>query len=749
MLRILTRSIRVGTLIMWAGSLIDDVAVDVNALIDAGASFASINSPNHAEAASRARIARAAGAATEVCDGIMESADQATLLIDSHSQFIGPSGDRATDTAAIQAALYATAGKGCVYVLGNYAISKLKFPSHSKLVGLGRVEDTIFDALADGTQLSDAAFAGGAMTIIGSTTLSTANVVGTRTLSIAGLGGGTTTSSGYTQPDVGASVDVPVVSTSGLVSGQRVFISGGGTYTATILSSTSLRLLRIGTIGDVATGSAVATSKLLIPAVLHIRDNVSQSGGIASGAGFNAFSYHVRGVSGVGPYNVTVDRPVQYLFGAGDAIDFYDEQIQSVELENFTITGTVKSRIIEFLTTRKCVLRDLDVRNFSTTTPSDLAVSFDTGGFKNTMERVHVDAGGADAALGFESNEASVAKDCVVRHASALIGIRFNNGVSCLSLDNTVTGCGWGLKGNPETVGNGPARLQIRGGCYDGNGIGIELFKCVDAELHGVSARNNTYNLLIDYGTAKVFGGSQSADGTTTGVYVYTSPSTYGILARNGAVAHLFGVNTSDCVFGLRVEDTAVVHFDGLKHHGVSGIDGNAQQSRISMSGGAVYGRNLDIVMTAGSRAIQTGGSSVLKLSQCRIVGAAAFVGIVAIGGTVHIERSDLSGFSAGNIFQASGGSIVFGEGMPYAQSDVVGGGISNVGTVVLNGATGVPVTVPTGLGLVAGHEHRIVLTLKTSGGTRGKIPTVVAGTNQFTVAGDALDTSTYAWRVI
>lgn len=73
-------------------------------------------------------------------------------------------------------------------------------------------------------------------------------------------------------------------------------------------------------------------------------------------------------------------------------------------------------------------------------------------------------------------------------------------------------------------------------------------------------------------------------------------------------------------------------------------------------------------------------------------------------------------------------------------------GGLSNAGTVVLNGAT--PVTVANAT-LTA--KSLIIFTLKTVGGTVGAIPapqTVTPGTG-FTVAGTALDTSTYNFAII
>lgn len=67
-----------------------------------------------------------------------------------------------------------------------------------------------------------------------------------------------------------------------------------------------------------------------------------------------------------------------------------------------------------------------------------------------------------------------------------------------------------------------------------------------------------------------------------------------------------------------------------------------------------------------------------------------------------------------------------------------------NKGTFVLNGASAVVIPC---YGMRAGDESGISAVMTTVGGTVGKTPTIVAGTDEFTVNGTASDISTYAWR--
>lgn len=675
-------------------------------------------------------------------------------------QFVIPTGIRATDTANLQAAINAMAGVGEVLIRGRYYTNApLVFPSGAKLRGLGRVGDTVIDVAVTGDQLSDCAFRPADVLTAGSTTIDAANLVGTRTLSLTGLGGGATTTALFVQPAVGASVTASVA-TAGFLAGQRVFVAGGGTYSLAIVNGTTATLTRLGGHpGDAATGATVASGAIVMGAVIIARDDVS--GGVGSGAGFGVGIYLVRGVSGVGPYTVTTDRPVLYPYGAGDLVQVFEEQIHGVSIANLEITGTSESRIIEFIQMRDSEMRDIYLHDYTTGVPggggapSDLSVSFDTGSYNCWMRRVVIDGGGTQPGIGFESNEASGADNCVVRRTTPF-GFRVNNG-GPLTLDNCIaTGCGDGVHANPETTGRGPLNLHIVGGEYENNGVGINLISCVDSTLTGVRARNNELNLCVDYGTATVTGGSFGSDDTEATHSGAASRTQYGIRLRLGAAVKLHGIDTSNARTGMHVYDGSVAHVFGWKHRGHVGANiGNQEAMLATQDSSRVWAQGLDFAILTGYRGVSAGGTSVVRISGSRIetIGDPAWNGIAAIGGTAAVSDTEFVGFNNDTV-SASGatGQVITGDGVTFSAGAFVNltdGSKANYGSVTLAGTTPVVVSLPASLGVVAGQDHRITATLKTVGGTQGVAPTVVAGTNQFTITGKAADTSVYAWRVI
>lgn len=74
---------------------------------------------------------------------------------------------------------------------------------------------------------------------------------------------GTTTTAPYTQPAVGATVDVAVTSTATFVEGQIVIVDAGGYYSVSVLGATSLRLTLLDAIA--APAATVTTGKSIVP----------------------------------------------------------------------------------------------------------------------------------------------------------------------------------------------------------------------------------------------------------------------------------------------------------------------------------------------------------------------------------------------------------------------------------------------------------------------------------------------------
>jgi len=71
----------------------------------------------------------------------------------------------------------------------------------------------------------------------------------------------TTTTAGFTQPAVGATVVVPVAATTGLVVGMCVSIATAGTYQITVIAALNLTLKNLGSADAAAPTTVIATAK--------------------------------------------------------------------------------------------------------------------------------------------------------------------------------------------------------------------------------------------------------------------------------------------------------------------------------------------------------------------------------------------------------------------------------------------------------------------------------------------------------
>lgn len=668
---------------------------------------------------------------------------------------VQPTGVAATDLAAVQGAIETMAASGAdgVVLLGigrfRFA-SPLAMRSNIALMGLSK-EKTILDFDVDGTSTADCGLVASIGTTWSTTTIASSNRVGSNQLSFATAGTSTTVSDDFQQPEVGETVTVHLGSTTGLAVDYKIFISGGGAYVVEeITDSTHAVLRNLGWPGNATVGSTItALNSIVVGAIVLIRDSVS-------GSNFHGGCYRVVGFTGAGPYTATLERPVNFQFGAGDVVEWISDQVENCKIGNFTIEGRA-ARAVEFLTVRDCVMQDFSIQNWTSNGPSDLTASFDTFSYRCLSDGVTIDARNASSVVpgfGLESNEGtSIRRLTVYSVGLGAIALRINDGCDCSVEDYFGRGDGtngWGLKANPEVSGNGPVRLSLNNIDVEGFGIGVDLESAKDATIENVRSFNNAGWNIIFGGTTTVKATNLIASGVATviGVYAATFYTNYGVQMTNTAVAFVKNIDTTDCKFGIYVGATNRLHLDGHTHKGASGSDGNNQQARLS-SLGTVFAKNLDYSdWTSGYRAVQATGGTMF-IAQSNFAGTTDFVGVISIGAKVYIETSTFSGFTAANNVDAgAGGEIVFGKGLGINPT-VASGGKVNAGTFALNGATPVVVSnVPTLLGLIAGGDARIRIQLKTVGGVQGKEPIVVAGTNQFTVTGTAGDTSTYAWMV-
>ncbi|MEM9450400.1 MAG: hypothetical protein AAGA75_17945, partial [Cyanobacteria bacterium P01_E01_bin.6] len=92
--------------------------------------------------------------------------------------------------------------------------------------------------------------------------------------------GFTTTTADFTQPSVGATVDVSVESADWVSNGQTLFVEGGGYYEATRLTSQSLRLTNLGLTANALPSATINGSAKVSPAGEKGSDGVDGTDGI-------------------------------------------------------------------------------------------------------------------------------------------------------------------------------------------------------------------------------------------------------------------------------------------------------------------------------------------------------------------------------------------------------------------------------------------------------------------------------------
>lgn len=476
--------------------------------------------------------------------------------------------------------------------------------------------------------------------------------------------------------------------------------------------------------------------------------------GPASPQALRVQTYVVKGIAGVGPFTVTVDRPILdgYTTGAGALCVLLSGRPEDIHIAGFYLSGT-GWRYFEFLGAYRCSLRDCVCDESSGTLQNDYACSFDLGGYENVFERVRVTAAAPQACLVIESNEDSVVRDCYASGATTYgflaqdsFGTLFDgcsadtvpDGIGVLtdgsnlgcqftvvrggkrtncsaagiivaqgSLDTVIEGgvdtlCATGV--NCSANGAASSRTKIVGHCCTANTLGINVDPSVTGtELAGVDLSNCTGTVN---GTAMTIG--NGADVVAAGLRAF-GLGNYGFVVGGTLSLSDFEVQTSGAGVFLFTNTNA---------------PGNGACT-IRLANGHLQcdGNN-----SAGVQLAQPGaGLARLYTTQVRIDGAGAGTSGAAL------NSGCVGRLGLGSDFSATATPI-----------NLAGSGVANrKGTVVANGATGVAVAFPD-----INAQDVVLFTLRTSGGTVGHPKyTITAGTG-FTFTSDAADTSTYEWYI-
>lgn len=469
----------------------------------------------------------------------------------------------------------------------------------------------------------------------------------------------------------------------------------------------------------VVTGAAPAVGEILV--VSH---------------GNSAQVMTIRGVSGVGPYVVTLDQPLAFPFVIGDPLSTNTSR-PTVRIfgNGMTFTGT-GDRAIEIVTGYQCWIEDVHYDAMGVTGISDIAFSYDIGGEECVFSHCSADGANTASFYGFalESCLRSHIVDCTVSRSSA-IGFAILDGLGC-----TMRGCNYygtgDATGGAFAMGTDAALGSVGCaiiGCTSNGGT----YGCV---LNG-SSRCSVSDSTFQYaGTAGVLFNSATNFGTRfSNVSVYGSATGFNMQAGNKGT-EIRGLNAGACTTACLIAADEIT-VDGLECKGIANainaiqLTGTATQ-RIS---------NLTLETSANANAINFAGIKCF-ITKARITLSGLAIGfyVPSGNGALIVSESQISG--AGTAADVTNGTIRIGNGCDFGGLAVTlhaGAFSSRKGTLVANGVTGVAVAFPD-----IKASDVLHFTLQTIGGTVGHPKyTIIAGTG-FTFTSDAADTSTYEWWI-
>ncbi len=482
--------------------------------------------------------------------------------------------------------------------------------------------------------------------------------------------------------------------------------------------------------------------------------------------GIRAAIYKVRNLTGVGPYTITVDRPILFNFVTSDTVQKCTPAKDIRIIGNGMRVSGAGARLVELYGAINCEVSDL-IGDASGCT--ERALSIDVGSYNCHVKRCHFDNGAGSCPIGssFESTEACSMEDCVAigftqnghfmqdaqmssfdRCWSYVCGSGFSvstgAGGVLGSNDNTVTDCfASGCSSTGFVLANGSSRNAFAGcvASYNPQGFSLQAGTTLASNSFcGCKATGNTVaGILVGANSVGTLVDSFSAEDNSVGVRVdvgargsrfinlavYRSTSTGCTLSDEAAFT---GGAIVDCPIGVAVTGlpaAAVVRFRDLEitstASGWSGVQvANSSAGRVIIDGCRIT------TTGTGSIAVQHLVASVVVVSDTEGSGGAGSYGYAGVSGST-LRRSGRVDFS----------------GYPTAFL-IDGAGYSNIGTLTLNGASAVNYNFTD---IKATDPVR--LTRKTAGGTAGPSPTFVitAGT-KVAVTGTAADTSVYEIQI-
>jgi len=462
--------------------------------------------------------------------------------------------------------------------------------------------------------------------------------------------------------------------------------------------------------------------------------------------GLSAQVFTITARSGAGPYTLTLDRPIAAPFTIGDPISILTTRPSNILIEGngATISGT-GDRVVQIVTGYRCEVNGL---NYDDTNGmmGDVLFAYDIGGVECLFRRCSVVAPTSTSiSYGFalEANERSGIEDCSVLQ---------DIGIGCGLID--CIGC-WMTNNTSSLPQTGAVGYSF---CF---GTGASL-GCFDCYMSNCRASGGKYGLVFGASTRCLVSNCAFNDTLTNGILLNGSgnivnPRFVNVTAVRCAGVALAvgagnpGVYLNNCDFSAAGAGVITCASD-LTIDGLVAVGLTATMNALVFTGASFHVKlhNLQLTHSGTVNAINFQGSGRLEIDSAWIsMGVNSFALYAPSGGGSIIARNVIT---AGSAVGTTGASITNATlrhkhcNFTSCGTAITLGanGYSSKGTLTLTGA--VAVVVPW-TALTA--QDTVSLTLVTRAGTYGGAPDLaLTPTTGFSVTGQALDTSVYAYEI-
>lgn len=222
--------------------------------------------------------------------------------------------------------------------------------------------------------------------------------------------------------------------------------------------------------------------------------------GPASPLALRGETFNVKSVSGVGPFTLTLDRPIlgTYLTANTAECTLVKQSPTGIIWNGNGMTMKIAAgghalRFWEILGGVGCELHDVVLDEGAGTLGADYAASFDTYGVYNTFDRVRLYATSPQAGLVFEAQDLGVMRDCEVSGGMSVSALLLQDCCSC-----TIDNCAGSRASSGLIVGSDGSNLGcsstsvIGGQFYSNTNYGVQVEQgSTDTNLSGTFAKYN------------------------------------------------------------------------------------------------------------------------------------------------------------------------------------------------------------------------------------------------------------------